>query len=125
MTPGDTNHPSNFVTVDTEDHKRLTELANELADVLLSLDSTTETITYLHKIPVYLCRYGEAESEHELYESLTANSHMTDLAFDKATGQVQYLRKKTEALLSKVQNTRELVRRTFHRTDSAFTDRRF
>ncbi|KAF1940897.1 hypothetical protein EJ02DRAFT_467052 [Clathrospora elynae] len=97
------DHPNNFVTIELEDHQKLTQIGDTIADVLLCLDSTLDTIATLCKIYVTLPRFKKHTGAPKL------ESSVIDVAFDKLKAHVEYTRKKAEALQSKARNTRELI----------------
>jgi uncharacterized protein YwgA len=97
-----------FVTLQVEDHQALKQIEDEIADMLLCLDSTLDTVS------TFLEMYDQISSNSQL-ESIDISSstpHSFDIiaaSLREKTKEVSYTRKKAEALLSKVQNTRTLV----------------
>jgi hypothetical protein len=82
-----------FVTLQVEDHQALKQIEDEIADMLLCLDSTSN-------------------SQLENIDISSSTPHSFDIiaaSLREKTKEVSYTRKKAEALLSKVQNTRSLV----------------
>ena len=109
MMVGNEEHPENFVSVSVDDYQRLAGMEAVIADVLLCLESTSDTIETLRSISMDLLRSQKDNSAVD-YSVPPLGSPALDMAFVKEERQVSYTRKKAEALLSKIKNTRELVR---------------
>jgi hypothetical protein len=99
---------TDFVTLRVEDHQALKQIEDEIADMLLCLDSTLDTVS------TFLEMYDQtSNSQLESIDIASSTSHCFDIiaaSLREKTKEVLYTRKKAEALLSKVQNTRTLVR---------------
>jgi hypothetical protein len=98
---------TDFVTLQVEDHQALKQIEDEIADMLLCLDSTLDTVS------TFLEMYEQtSNSQPESIDISSSTSHSFDIiaaSLREKTKEVSYTRKKAEALLSKVQNTRSLV----------------
>jgi hypothetical protein len=98
---------SEFVTLQVEDHQALKQIEDEIADMLLCLDSTLDTVS------TFLEMYDQTfNGQLESIDISSSTHHSFDIiaaSLREKTKEVSYTRKKAEALLSKVQNTRTLV----------------
>jgi hypothetical protein len=101
-----------FITIEVEDHQQLKLIEDQIADLILCLDSTSDTVS------TFLDMYNQFQDVQStltsLNEATTRSAYGTDavvFALKEKLKEVAYTRKKAEALLSKVQNTRTLVGR--------------
>lgn len=92
-----------FVSITVEDHQQLKEIEDDVADVILCLDSTSDTLTTFEETYGQFCQS----------QNPSRSSHTLDavaIALREKTKEILYTRRKAEALLLKIQNTRTLVR---------------
>jgi hypothetical protein len=98
---------TDFITLQIEDHQALKQIEDDIADMLLCLDSTLDTVS------TFLEMYDQtSNSQLESIDITSSTLHSFDIiaaSLREKTKEVSYNRKKAEALLSKVQNTRTLV----------------
>lgn len=113
---GDDDHPEAFVAVNVDNYQELTEMEDLMADILLCLDSTVDTITTLRSISNALYDLPSQLPNSEEATSTTRRKHIFNLAFGEKEREVLYTRQRAEALLSKVKNTSELVSIAGHGT---------
>jgi hypothetical protein len=106
MMIGDPDHPDDFVTVNVEHYQKLAEIEKKVDDVTLCLDSTADSLDTLRRMLQALepARPCEAEPGED-----TRVSAMIHLALREKGRIVAHTRRKSEALLSKIKNTRDLV----------------
>lgn len=99
----------NFVSISVEDHQELKQIEDYVADLLLCLDSTSDTLTTLQEMHL---QYRASQSDKQ-------SAHSPDsiaIALKEKIMGVIYIRRKVEALLSKVESTRTLVLRSYPQT---------
>jgi hypothetical protein len=106
---GDKGRPGHFAAVSVDDHQKLTALEVQLANVLICLDSTSDTIASLCHISACLLHAQNTSPNRKGFLLEILERPVVSIAFVKAGREVQYTRKKAEALLAKISNTRELV----------------
>lgn len=107
MMIGEQDHPSNFVSVDVDDYQTLTEMGDHTSDVIMCLDSTLDTISTLIDVSDRFSKLSKGTpSSTEPRDYSTTSSD----ALKAQQRDVMYLRKSAEALMSKVNSTRSLVR---------------
>jgi hypothetical protein len=112
ITPiGKSNALRDFYTVDVQDYQSLKEIEDRASDALLCLDSTTDTVTTLVDVYRNYSRTQVIQKDSGVPYSHPKFEYDEVLAaLKEKEKQLKYARKKTEALLSKTQNTRALVR---------------
>lgn len=99
----------NFVTITVEDHQQLKEIEDDVADLVLCLDSSLDTLTSLMRMyGDFNCHLQSLKSEGDVQIDDKIDSFV--VAFEEKSQEVSYTRKKAESLLSKIRNTRSLVR---------------
>lgn len=92
----------NFISITVEDHQELKQIEDQVADLLLCLDSTFDTLT----------TFQEMYAQYITYQSATKPAGRLDtiaVSLKEKVREATYTRRKVEALLSKVQSTRTLV----------------
>jgi hypothetical protein len=99
-----------LLSIEVEDHQKLKEIEDRTADLMLCLDSTSDTIDALEAM---YDNFRHQESSVKRPSSGDPIRHSGNdaiiTALREKAKEVVYTRKKTEVLLSKVQNTRTLV----------------
>lgn len=103
--------PRSSYTVDVQDYQSLKELEDHVTDFILCLDSTLDTATTL--ADMYLWSFCGSSRHSERSEYLPGRHCEYDelyMLLNEKIKDVQYSRKKAEALLTKAKNTRGLVR---------------
>lgn len=90
-----------FGSIHLNDHQDLKEIEDRASDMLLCLDSTSDTIATLTSM--------HARSVIERGENTTGSE--IGIVLEEKMREAAYIRRCAEALLSKVQNTRSLVSR--------------
>ncbi|KAJ8110297.1 hypothetical protein OPT61_g6826 [Boeremia exigua] len=110
----------NFVTITVEDHQQLKEIEDDVADLIMCLDSSLDTLTSFTRMYEEFQRHrqGERPVSEAQRDKLTKTDTVV-VAFKEKAQEVMYTRKKAESLLSKIQNTRKLVSSLLER-QSAF-----
>jgi hypothetical protein len=98
---------SEFVTLQVEDHQALKQIEDEIADMLLCLDSTLDTVSTF--LEMYDQTFNDQLESIDISSSTPRSFDIIAASLREKTKEVSYTRKKAEALLSKVQNTRTLV----------------
>jgi hypothetical protein len=85
-------------------------IEDQIADLILCLDSTVDTAsTFLDMYKRIHVIQGKTQPSEELSHFSAYGSDAVVFALKEKEKEVAYTRKKAEALLSKVQNTRTLV----------------
>lgn len=100
----------NLVPITVEDHQQLKEIEDDVADLVLCLDSTLDTLT------TFVRMYGDFQTHHRRFQTrdepqaqYSPRADAIAVAFEEKAQEISYTRKKAESLLSKIQNTRTLV----------------
>ncbi len=94
-----------MVIIEVEDHQQLKQIEDNVADLLLCLDSTMDTLTsFMTMYKVFLWQKDRVVEQ-------THRSDVVEVAFETKVKEISYTRKRAENLLSRIQNTRTLVRR--------------
>lgn len=96
--------------VDVQDYQSLEEVEDRTSDVLICLDSTLDTVTtlasmyrkYFRKTSTAPPAGPSCVHQQDDYDEISS-------ALDNKKRELNYSRKKVEAILSKAQNTRALV----------------
>lgn len=100
----------NFVSIEVEDHQELKQIEDRIADLILCLDSTLDTVsTFEEMYGQFSDHQNQALAADELPPRSAYGSDAVVFALKEKAKEIAYTRKKAEALLSKVQNTRTLV----------------
>lgn len=108
---GDENDEDNFVSIEVEDHQELKLIEDQIADLILCLDSTMDTVsTFMDMYEQFRFHQRNVKSSDESPTVSAYGSNPVVFALNEKEKELSYTRKKAEALLSKVQNTRTLVR---------------
>jgi vacuolar-type H+-ATPase catalytic subunit A/Vma1 len=101
-----------FLVITVEDHQQLKQIEDDVADLMLCLDSTSDTLhTFKEMYDQYL---DHREHVTRLRQIQSASGQISDavaVAFREKAKEIQYTRRKAESLLSKIHNTRTLVSR--------------
>ncbi|KAF2797930.1 hypothetical protein K505DRAFT_126262 [Melanomma pulvis-pyrius CBS 109.77] len=99
-----------FITIELEDHQELKQIEDKIADLILCLDSTSDTVS------TFMDMYDQFRDNRDDEPSLKTSSHKSAYGSDAVVfalkekfKEIAYTRRKAEALLSKVQNTRTLI----------------
>lgn len=92
----------NFVTITVEDHQQLKQIEDDVTDLILCLDSTSDTLTTFAEMYE---RFRHDSEEARPVHALDAVA----VALAEKAKEIRYTKRKAEALQSKVQNTRTLV----------------
>ncbi|ORY12266.1 hypothetical protein BCR34DRAFT_624442 [Clohesyomyces aquaticus] len=107
---GDEDDEDNFMSIDVEDHQQLKHIEDQIADLILCLDSTLDTVTTFMEMYEQFRNYRGSEISVETPSRKSAyGTDAVIFALKEKTTEIGYTRKKAEALLSKVQNTRTLI----------------
>ena len=104
------NGEDEIIKIEVEDHQELKLIEDEIADLILCLDSTSDTVSTFEDMYDQFQNNQHGQSSHN--ESLRKSAYGSDavvFALKEKSKEIAYTRKKAEALLSKVQNTRTLV----------------
>jgi hypothetical protein len=99
-----------FISIEVEDHQELKQIEDQIADLILCLDSTLDTVSTFEDMYQL---FGDHQN-HTIQRTQTTrrSAYGADaviFALREQAKEIAYTRKKAEALLSKVQNTRTLV----------------
>ncbi|KAF2872633.1 hypothetical protein BDV95DRAFT_391903 [Massariosphaeria phaeospora] len=104
---GSEDEEEDFISIEVEDHQQLKQIEDQIADLILCLDSTSDTVGTFQDM------YDQfrANRMHEplSHEASAYGSDAVVFALKDQAKEVAYIRKKAAALLSKVQNTRTLI----------------
>ncbi|KAJ4394950.1 hypothetical protein N0V91_011165 [Didymella pomorum] len=92
----------NFVTITVEDHQQLKQIEDDVTDLILCLDSTSDTLTTFAEMYE---RFRHDSEEARPVHALDAVA----VALAEKAKEIRYTKRKAEALQSKVQNTRTLI----------------
>lgn len=96
--------------INVEDHQALKEIEDRIADLILCIDSTSDTVSTFQDMYRQFC--NNQKNPRLSNEPTIDSAYGTDaviFALKEKIKELAYTRKKAEALLSKVQNTRTLV----------------
>lgn len=93
----------NFVSITVEDHQQLKQIEDDVTDLILCLDSTSDTLTTFQEMYE---RFRYDSNDERSVHALDAIA----VALKEKAKEILYTRRKAEALHSKVKNTRRLVR---------------
>ena len=103
------------VSISVEDHQQLKEIEDNVADLILCLDATLDTLTALREMyEQHIERQNALHSRQKIQIASLQTSDAIIIALREMVREMAYTRKKVESLLSKVQNTRTLVREHFY-----------
>jgi hypothetical protein len=88
----------------------LKQIEDEIADLILCLDSAMDIVTtFMDMYDQFRFHRNDTFHRDELPKYSTYDSDVVLFALKEKRKEIAYTRKKAEALLSKVQNTRTLV----------------
>jgi hypothetical protein len=108
-----------FISIEVEDHQELKRIDDQIADLVLCLDSTLDTIATIESMYKLfgdnVGHHGTRDAERSAYGPDTVIFALRD-----QTRHVANTRNKAEALLSKVRNTRTLVSENSHRSTTTW-----
>jgi hypothetical protein len=99
-----------FISIEVEDHQELKQIEDQIADLILCLDSTLDTVSTFEEMYHLFDdhqNFGIEQTDNEKRYAYGADAVV--FALREKAKEILYTRKKAEALLSKVQNTRTLV----------------
>lgn len=103
------------LSIDVEDHQDLKQIEDEISDLMLCLDSTLDTVsTFEEMYDHFRTHQDDTESIRGSPSRSVYGSDAVVFALREKAKEISYTRKKAEALLSKVQNTRTLVCLAFY-----------
>ncbi|CAO2658701.1 Nn.00g064240.m01.CDS01 [Neocucurbitaria sp. VM-36] len=107
---GDDNASEQLLSIEVEDHQDLKQIEDEVSDLMLCLDSTLDTVsTFEEMYDHFRSHQDDTESIRESPSRSVYGSDAVVFALKEKAKEILYTRKKAEALLSKVQNTRTLI----------------
>ncbi|KAF2625280.1 hypothetical protein BU25DRAFT_397208 [Macroventuria anomochaeta] len=92
----------NFVSISVEDHQQLKQIEDDVADLILCLDSTSDTLTTFEEM---YDRFCHCQNESRSAYTLDAVA----VALKEKVKEILYTRRKAEALLARIQSTRTLI----------------
>ncbi|KAF2692086.1 hypothetical protein K458DRAFT_9680 [Lentithecium fluviatile CBS 122367] len=100
----------NFISICFEDHQELKQIEDQIADLILCLDSTLDTVsTFMEMYDQFRDQQDiKMRSDRESRQSAYGSDAVIFALREKAK-EIAYTRKKAGALLEKVQNTRTLI----------------
>lgn len=99
-----------MVSIEVEDHQHLKQIEDDISDLLLCLESTLDTVsTFQDMYDQFRVHHDDTDTDKCARQSLAHETDAVIFALREKTKEVAYTRKKAEALLSKVINTRTLV----------------
>ncbi|OAL48748.1 hypothetical protein IQ07DRAFT_85531 [Pyrenochaeta sp. DS3sAY3a] len=104
---GDDDLDNQFLSIEVEDHQHLKQIEDQISDLMLCLDSTLDTVSTFEDM--YIQFQDHQEDGRSISDGSTRASDAVIVALKEKSKEVSYFRKKAEALLSKVQNTRTLI----------------
>ncbi|XPT00658.1 hypothetical protein M3J09_009809 [Ascochyta lentis] len=99
----------NFVTITVEDHQQLKQIEDYVADLILCLDSTSDTLATLQEIYKQHCEHQEDIRRQFQDQTGSVHTDAVAVALMEKAKEITYTRRKAESLLSKIQNTRTLI----------------
>lgn len=94
--------PDNFIEITPDDHLELKQIEDETADLILCLDSTTDTLTSFKE------RYDHFRQRQSDMRLVNVSDGVSAALKDQVK-EIQYTKRKAEALLAKIKSTRALV----------------
>ncbi|KAF2623990.1 hypothetical protein BU25DRAFT_442229 [Macroventuria anomochaeta] len=104
------NQSKNLVTITVEDHQQLKEIEDDVADLVLCLDSTLDTLTsFMRMYEDFRLHRQESQTINEVQKACVSKCNAIVVAFEEKAQEISYNRKKADNLQSKIQNTRKLV----------------
>ncbi|KZM23619.1 hypothetical protein ST47_g5218 [Ascochyta rabiei] len=98
-----------FVSINVEDHQQLKQIEDYVADLILCLDSTSDTLTTLREMYEQHCEHQQNTIRRFQNRTGSAHTDAVAVALTEKAKEITYTRRKAESLLSKVQNTRTLI----------------
>ena len=99
-----------FFSIEVEDHQELKQIEDAISDLILCLDSTLDTVsTFEEMYDQFRFHQDDTDSVEGPPAKQAYGSDAVIFALKEKVREIRYTRKKAEALLSKVQNTRTLV----------------
>ncbi|KAH6639407.1 hypothetical protein C7974DRAFT_130747 [Boeremia exigua] len=100
----------NLVTITVDDHQQLKEIEDDVADMVLCLDSSLDTLTsFMRMYEDFRRHIHDAQPKVDAHVGGLSKADAVVIAFEEKAQEVSYTRKKAESLLSKIRNTRKLV----------------
>lgn len=100
-----------LITITVEDHQQLKEIEDDVADLVLCLDSSLDTlVSFVRMYEDFGRRRQKLQPGGESRKDPPTRIDTVVMAFEEKAQEVSYTRKKAESLLAKIQNTRNLVR---------------
>lgn len=99
-----------FISISVEDHQQLKQIEDYVSDLILCLHSTSDTLETLEEMYEQYCQYQRVTEHHEKNQRRLMYNDAVAVALAEKAREIAYTRRKAESLLSKVQNTRTLVR---------------
>jgi hypothetical protein len=100
----------NLVPITVEDHQQLKEIEDDVADLVLCLDSTLDTLTtFVRMYKDFQAHHRKVQTSDESQAQYSPRADSISVSFEEKAQEISYTRKKAESLLSKIQNTRTLV----------------
>lgn len=105
---GDDVSNNQFLSIEVEDHQHLKQIEDQISDLMLCLDSTLDTVSTFEEM--YAQFRAHQAGKQRISDGRVNSSDAVVIALREKSKEVSYFRKKSKALLSKVQNTRTLVR---------------
>ncbi|KAF1358404.1 hypothetical protein EJ07DRAFT_156999 [Lizonia empirigonia] len=103
------NNEDNFVSITVDDHQQLKQIEDYVADLILCLDSTSDTLTTLNGMYEHYCENHHSSNRLDRVQHPSAHTDAIAVALAEQAREISYTRRKAESLLSKVQNTRTLI----------------
>jgi hypothetical protein len=108
------NSEENIVAITVEDHQQLKQIEDNVADLILCLDATSDTVATFTEMSAQYLERQEASSHEDGDESGAPGASTSVLwALQEKAREIAYTRRIAESLLSKIQNTRALVSNSF------------
>ena len=100
----------NIVAITVEDHQQLKRIEDNVADLILCLDATSDTLAIFMEMCAHYFERREATRQEDQAESGASDpSDSVSRALQDKAREIAYTRRIAESLLSKIQNTRALV----------------
>ncbi|KAJ4294472.1 hypothetical protein N0V90_008163 [Kalmusia sp. IMI 367209] len=100
-----------IVSIEVEDHQELKLIEDRIADLILCLESTLDTVSTFEEMYEHFCDHSDQGSDMKveyLHRDVLHADTVARALRDKKK-EITYTRKKAETLLLKVQNARALV----------------
>ncbi|KAF2635941.1 hypothetical protein P280DRAFT_167845 [Massarina eburnea CBS 473.64] len=107
---GGSDSGSDFISIEVEDHQELKQIEDQIAELILCLDSTLDTVTTFQEMYKQFC--DNYISINQAEEPCRKPAYENDAIMNGLRGEAREIaqtRKIAESLLSKVQNTRTLI----------------